>query len=400
MDFSYVAYTKDKKLVKGKVSAQGEDAARKLINASGYNIVSIKQAFTLNLSKLNVSLTPVKPKEIVMFSRQMALLLESGTDIVAALELLQQQVGDKTLRQILGQIVSDIRGGSSLSTAMKRHPKAFTSIYHRAIAAGEVAGNLDIVLRQMADFIERQEMTNKKIKGAMTYPVIVAVVAVAVVAIIVMFVLPTFMNLYASFNIEMPGLVKMLMALVDFLNAYWLYLLVGLAVLIIGILIYFRTPKGKYHSSQLKLKLPVIGRIVQLTELSRTARTVSLLFKVGLPLPDILSLAIAGTDNKVMTEALTRIQHDLIRGEGLSKPMKKNPVFLPLMVQMVAVGEGTGHLDSTLTTVAETYEMEAGDRITAAVGLIQPAMTVIIGIIVGFVAMIMVSAMYSMYGQL
>jgi len=400
MDFSYVAYTKDKKLVKGKVSAQGEDAARKLVNASGYNIVSIKQAFSLNLSKLNVSLTPVKPKEIVMFSRQMALLLESGTDIVAALELLQFQVGDKTLRQILGQIVTDIRGGSSLSAAMKKHPKAFPTIYHRSIAAGEVAGNLDIVLRQMADFIERQEMTTKKIKGAMSYPIIVAVVAVIVVAIIVMFVLPTFLNLYASFGIEVPGIVQMLMSLVDFLNAYGLYLLIGIAAIVVAVFLYFRTPKGKYISSRIKLKLPVLGRIIQLTELSRMARTISLLFKVGLPLPDILSLAIAGTDNKVMSEALTRIQHDLIRGEGFSKPMKKNPVFLPLMVQMVAVGEGTGHLDSTLTTVAETYEMEAGDRITAAVGLIQPAMTVIIGIIVAFVAMIMVSAMYSMYGQL
>ncbi|MFA5450939.1 MAG: type II secretion system F family protein [Dehalococcoidales bacterium] len=400
MDFSYVAYTKDKSLVQGKVSAQSVEAARSLISQRGYNIVSIKSAFSFDFSKLNVSLTPVKPKEIVMFSRQMALLLESGTDIVAALELLQSQVGDKMLRQILAQIIIDIRGGSSLSSAMRKHPKAFSSIYHRAIAAGEAGGNLEIVLRQMADFIERQEETNKKIKGAMSYPLIVAVVAIIVVAIIVMFVLPTFMGLYESFNIELPGPVKFLMSLVDFLKNYGLYLLIGLVALIIGILVYFRTPKGKYHYSKIKLKMPVLGRIVQLTELSRISRTISLLFKVGLPLPDILNLSIAGTDNKVVSEALTNVQHDLIRGEGLSKPMKKNNLFLPLMVQMVAVGEGTGHLDDTLTTVATTYELEANERISAAIGLIQPIMTVIIGVIVAFVAMIMISAMYSMYGQL
>ncbi|MDD4794487.1 MAG: type II secretion system F family protein, partial [Dehalococcoidales bacterium] len=336
MDFSYVAYTKDRSLVKGKVSAQTIEAARGLINQRGYNLVSIKQSFSFDFSKLNVSLTPIKPKEIVMFSRQMALLLESGTDIVASLELLQSQVGDKTLRQILAQIVIDIRGGSSLSAAMRKHPKAFGSVYHRAIAAGEASGNMEIVLRQMADFIERQEETNKKIKGAMSYPIIVAVVAVIVVAIIVVFVLPTFMGLYESFNIELPGPVKFLMGLIDFLKSNGIYLLIGLAALIIGVIVYFRTPKGKYHYSKIKLKMPVLGRIVQLTELSRVSRTISLLFKVGLPLPDILSLAIAGTDNKVMSEALIHVQHDLIRGEGLSKPMKKNSIFLPLMVQMVA----------------------------------------------------------------
>jgi type IV pilus assembly protein PilC len=283
---------------------------------------------------------------------------------------------------------------------MKKHPKAFSSIYHRAVAAGEVGGNLEIVLRQMADFIERQEETTKKIKGAMTYPMIVAIVAIVVVAVFVMFVLPTFMGLYTSLNLEMPGPVKMLMALVNFLNNYGLYLLAGLAAVIIGIFIYFRTPAGKYHYSKLKLKMPVLGRIVQLSELSRTARTISLLYQVGLPLPDILSLAVAGTDNKVVAEALTKVQYELIRGEGLSKPMKKNSLFLPLMVQMVAVGEGTGHLDNTLTTVAQSYEMEANDRITAAVGRIQPIMTIIVGVIVAFIAMIMVSAMYSMYGQL
>jgi len=400
MDFSYVAYTKDRSLIKGTVSAQSVEAARGLISQRGYNVVSIKQSFSFDLSKLNVSLTPVKPKEIVMFSRQMALLLESGTDIVAALELLQSQVGDKMLRGILAQIVIDIRGGNSLSAAMRKHPKAFSSIFHRAIAAGEAGGNLEIVLRQMADFIERQEETNKKIKGAMSYPIIVSVVAVIVVVIIVMFVLPTFMGLYESFNIELPGPVKILMSLVDFLKNYGLYLLIGLVALIIGIMVYFRTPGGKYLSSRLKLKMPVLGRIVQLTELSRVARTISLLFKVGLPLPDILALAIAGTDNKIMAESLINVQHDLIRGEGLSKPMKKNSVFLPLMVQRVAVGEGTGHLDDTLTTVATTYELEANERISAAIGLIQPIMTVIIGVIVAFVAMIMISAMNSMYGQL
>ncbi len=400
MDYQYVAYTEDKKLVKGKLSATSEEAAINLLNYGGYQAVSLKPITPfLNMENLFSRFSRVKPREIVMFSRQFALLLESGTDIVSSLELMQSQVTNRKLQEVIGDVASDIRGGSSLSAALSKHPQAFPELYYRTIAAGEQAGNLEVVLRQMADYLERQSDVEKKIKNAMTYPIIVAIVAVIVAVIIVTKVLPAFVDLYSSFNVELPLTTRMLMGMSDWLIDYGLFLLLGILAVIIIIFVYFRTPVGKYQWHQLLLKLPVIGRINLLGELSRCCRTISLLFRVGLPLPEILAQAIHGTKNKIMRQNLTEVQQELIRGEGLSKPMGRRKVFMPLMVQMAGVGEETGNLDNTLATVAQTYEVEADDKINSAVALIQPVVTVAIGLVVGYIAVSMVQAMYSIYGK-
>ena len=400
MDFRYVAYTEDKKLVKGKLSATSEEAATELLSYGGYQVISLQAVVTLfNKEQQLARFYRIKPREIIMFSRQLALLLESGTDIVTSLELLQSQVTNKTLKNTIGEVASDIRGGSSLSVALSKHPRAFSQIYHRAIAAGEQGGNLEVVLRQMADYIERSSDTEKKIKNAMTYPIIVSIVVIIVIAIMVTYVLPAFTGLYAQFEADLPLPTRMLIAISDFLTSYGLYLLLAI-VIGAGIgYVYIRTPAGKYKWHKLLLRAPVIGRINLLSELSRCCRTMSLLFKVGLPLPEILTMATHGSNNKVVVEALTGVHEDMIRGEGLSQPMAKRNVFLPLMVQMVGVGEETGNLDNTLATVASNFEIEASDKTDSAVGLIQPAMTITIGIVVAFIALSLVSAMYSIYGQ-
>ena len=178
MDYAYVAYTEDRRLVRGKLSATNEEAATNLLSYGGYQVVSLKQVVPfLNTEKLVAIFTRTKPREIIMFSRQLALLLESGTDIVTSLELLQGQITNRTLQRIIGEIANGIRGGASLSVALSEHPRAFSPIYHRAIAAGEQGGNLEVVLRQMADYMERTVDTEKKIKNALTYPIIVAAVA-------------------------------------------------------------------------------------------------------------------------------------------------------------------------------------------------------------------------------
>jgi type IV pilus assembly protein PilC len=400
MDFQYIAYTDEKRLVKGRLSATNEAAASSLLSYGGYQVVSLKTLTPFfNMGNLLGRFSRVKPREIIMFSRQLALLLESGTDIVTSLELLQSQATNRILRNVVGEIASDIRGGSSLSAALGKHPQAFPEIYHRTIAAGEQGGNLEIVLRQMADFLERGVITEKKIKNALAYPFILAIVAIVVVAIMITFVMPTFAGLYASFNIELPLTTRILIGITDWLFQYGRYLLlVIIAAVVIGY-VYIRTPSGRYQWHKLMLRLPVVGRIFLLGELSRCCRTIALLFRVGLPLPEIVTMAVHSTNNKVMAEALTEVQQELIRGQGLSEPMAKRPLFLPLMVQMVAVGEETGNLDNILTTVAQSYEIEADDRTTTAVGLIQPAMIIAISVVIGFVAIAMLTAMYSIYGQ-
>lgn len=401
MDFHYIAYTSEKKLVKGKLSATDEKGAASLLSYGGYQLVSLKGVTPFfNLGSVAGRFSRIKPREIMMFSRQLALLLESGTDIVTALELLQSQATNRGLRVIIGQVASDIRGGTSLSTALSKHPRAFPEIYHRTIAAGEQGGNLEVVLRQMADYLERSVLTEKKIKNALTYPVMLGVVAIIVVAIMVAFVFPTFIDLYGAFGVELPTPTRILLGVAAWLLDYGLFIILAMVAAVIMGYLYIRTPAGRYQFDKLMLSLPVVGRINVLSELGRCCRTMSLLFKVGLPLPEIMSLVIHGSGNKAMVEALTGVQKELIRGQGLSKPMGKNKLFLPLMVQMVGVGEETGNLDNTLTTVAQSYEIEADDRTSSAVGLIQPAMIIGIAVVIGFIAVSLLSAMYSIYGQL
>jgi type IV pilus assembly protein PilC len=221
-----------------------------------------------------------------------------------------------------------------------------------------------------------------------------------VVAILVAFVMPTFIDLYGAFGVELPTTTRLLLDVSSWLLDYGLFIILGIvAVIIVGFL-YIKSPAGRYQWDKLMLTMPVIGRINVLTELARACRTMALLFKVGLPLPEIMSMVIHGSSNKAMVEALTGVQQDLIRGQGLSKPMSKNRLFLPLMVQMVGVGEETGNLDNTLSTVAQSYEIEADDRTSAAVGLIQPVLIIGIAVVIGFVMVSLFSAMYSIYGQI
>jgi type IV pilus assembly protein PilC len=401
MDYQYIGCTEDNRIVKGKLSAATEEAAGDMLAYSGYRVLSLKEiAPFFPAGKLGALVSRINPMEVIMFTRQLALLLESGTDIVTSLELLQAQVVNRSLKRTLGDVINDVRGGSPLSQALLKHPRAFPAIYHRLVAVGEKTGNLELVLRRAADYMERSVTTQKKVKNALVYPAIVFIVAVIVIGVLVAFVFPAFAGLYASFNVELPRTTKALIALTDWLWSYGLWLLLGMVVAFVVGYAYTKTPAGKYQWSKLMLTLPRIGHINLLNELSRCCRSMALLFGSGLPLPEIMTLVIQGTKNKAMQEALTQVQQDMIRGAGLSRPMARNKLFMPLMVQMTAVGEETGNLDNTLTTVAESYEAEADDRTKAMVALITPAMTIIIGLIIGFIALSLISAMYSIYGQI
>lgn len=403
MEYQYVAYTAEKKLVKGRVASPDEQKAVGQLNAMGYQVLNIKSLGSLGKVKkaLDISFTPqVKPKEVIMFSRQMAILLESGIDIVTAIDLYKSQASNRAYQKILEEIIADLRGGTSFSSALSKFPKVFPNMYCRTIAAGEQSGNLDTVLKRMADYMERTALAAKKVKSAMTYPIVVGVISIVVVIVLVFFVMPTFTKLYGSMGAKLPAITTALLNVAGGARQYGLYVLIVLAVLVIGIFLYVRTTKGRINFDKFMLRFPIIGPIIQLNELSRCCRTVSMLIKVGLPLPDIITMCIQSSGNKIMTQSLEGVKQEMLGGEGLAQPMAKRPIFLPLMVQMVSVGEKTGNLGNTLTTVADSYETDADDKTTAATGLLQPIMTVAMAAVVGFIAVAMISAMYGIYGQL
>jgi len=256
-----------------------------------------------------------------------------------------------------------------------------------------------MILRQMAEHIEKDAVALEKTRRAFIYPIVIFLLAVGVIALLISFVMPAFSDLYESMDVELPLIARGLLASVDFLRAYgWIILLVVVA-LGVGGFAYTRTKKGSYQWDKLKLRLPLFGRIIILSELSRCCRTLSTLFRAGVPMPEIMTLAIDASANQVVAEALTKVREELLQGQGLSRPMSRDPIFLPLMVQMAAVGEQTGNLDNTMDTVAQSYEMEAADRTGALIATIQPATTIIMGAIVGFIALVLVSTMYSIMGE-
>ena len=253
---------------------------------------------------------------------------------------------------------------------------------------------------QMADYMEKEAGTRKEIKGALKYPVIVAIVAVVVIGVIVTFVFPAFASLYTMLGVELPPMTLALISAIDWLKSNGLYILGG--IFFVGFLVFIdmKTPEGKLRWDRISLKIPVLGWVRQLDELAHCCRSMSLLFRAGLPLPEIMTLVIDSSENRVVKGVLAEVKQDMIKGEGLSRPMAKSKLFLPLMVQMVKVGEETGNLDVTLASVAQYFEAEARDKMRSLIGFIQPAITLIIGIVVAFIALSLVSAMYSVYGQM
>ena len=400
MVFQYVAYNEKGEVVKGKLPATNEEAANDLLGYAGYQAISLKPYIPfLNIEKLTAGLFQVKPRDIILIYRQLAMLLESGIDIVASLELLQEQAANRALKRVLDDVISDLRTGHQLSKALSKHPHVFSPIYCQLIGVGEQSGDLETVLKQVADYMEKEITTAKETKSALMYPVITSLVTVGVVAVLVTFVLPQFGDMYGSLGIEMPASARLLIDFSRKLNEYWVYLMLGILSIVVAAYLYIRKPEGRAKWDRLTLRLPVLGRVCHLNELSRICRSMSLLFRTGLPLTEILPLLIQSSRNRALSEALSGVQQDMIKGEGISRPMTKNKLFLPMMVQMVRVGEETGNLDVTLLAVARSYEAESEDKTRSLISLIQPAMTLIIGMVIAALSVSLVSAMYSIYGQ-
>jgi type IV pilus assembly protein PilC len=396
MEFEYVGYTSDRRVTKGKVTADNESDASGKLSRDGYQVLSLKGAAAPLFSGTTTFFEQgARQEEIIMFSRQLALLLESGVGIVQSLELLRAQTTNKALAKMLDTIVTDLRAGSQLSVSMEKHPKAFNKMYCKIVAVGEQTGQLEGVLRNLASYEEQSSAAARKVKQAMTYPIIVLVLAVAVGFLAVTFILPPIMDMFKTLGGELPLMTRILIAVVMFMGSYGVYVM--LAVVIASFLIwrYSKTPPGIFMKDTLALKIPVLGRLNQINALSRICRSITILFRSGLPLPDILTLTAEASGNKVISNALMAVEQDIIKGEALALAMRKQPVFLPLMVEMTRVGEETGNLDNTLTIVADSFEIEAADKLTTVLGMIEPAMTIVIGLGVGFIALSIFVPIYS-----
>ena len=398
VDYAYLGYTQHNKIVKGKITAAGEAAATEMLASAGCRVVSLKPVTTFMPDMGSLFKGKVKPSELITFSRQLALLLESGVGIVQSLELLQDQTSNKELKKVLVNMVATLRSGGSLAAALSKHPHVFSNIYSKMVAVGEQTGGLEGVLRSLADYIERQAGAINKLKTALMYPIIVFCLAIVVGAILIFVVLPPIVSMFASLGGELPLPTRILLGSIDFANNYRIFLLILFGGLGLLGFIYSRSKSGRFFKARMMLRLPALGHVVLLSELARCCRNLALLFRAGLPLPEIIRLTGETSGNQVLVQAFVNIEQEMLQGEGLARPMAKNDIFLPLMVEMTRVGEETGNLDATLLTVAETYEVEADDRRRAVLGLIEPTMTIGMGLMVAFIALSIYMPIYGILG--
>lgn len=400
MVYQYLAVREGGGMVKGKLSAISEEMATSLLDYAGYRVISLKVFSPLfSMDTVFSRFSRAKPTEIILFYRQLALLLESGMDIISALEILRSQADKYIWRKVMRDMIDDLRAGNPLSKAMEKHPSVFSSLCRQSVRVGEQAGGIEGILRQVADYTQKELTAAKGIKSALTYPVLALIATVVVVAILLGFVLPAFAGFYDSVGAKLPAITRIMMDFGVAFRKYMLFIVAVLAVVVIGGVVYTRTGQGRLVKDRVFLKLPVLGRISHLKELSRACRSISLLYHAGLPLTEVMPLVVSSLSNRAIIRAVEGVHQDMLKGEGLSRPMMKRSLFLPMMVRMVKVGEETGNLDVTLLSVAEGFETEAKDKSDTLIALIQPTMTVVIGGIIGIIALSMISAMYSLYGQ-
>lgn len=397
MAYRYQAYTSDKKIVEGTIEVASESLAEGALYRAGYQRILSLQEITpgLSLEKLVPTLFGVKTQEVIDFSSQLATLVESGISLVTALELLGKQSTKKSLKKIIASLVEEIQGGGSFSEALSHYPKTFTNTYCQTIKASEQAGHLETGLKQAAGYLEKQAAVNRKIKNAMIYPTFVLLMAAGVSILLITVALPPLINLFKSLNAQLPGMTKLLITVATFLLNNGLYVLAGLAPIIMLSVFLLRLPSVKLARDRFMLKIPAIGNIIIERSMQYFCQTTAMLLQAGLRLPAIMDIIIQTNRNRIIHQALGQVRDSLMRGEGLSGPMGENKLFPPLLVEMVVVGEKTGALDSTLVTLSDFYEKKVSRRIDSIVAMIEPVLTVIVGLVVIFIALSMITPLYS-----
>jgi len=400
LTYRYEAYTRQGKLVKGTIKATSEIAAERLIIGKGYNPIQLEVAPSMwSLEEAFPTFFKVKPRDVIVFSRQLAILLRSGISLMPAMEILQGQVAtSRGFRRVLESIIYDIRSGIPFSQALSKQPKAFSEIYCRTIAVGEQSGNLESVLQRMADYQEKQSMMAQKIRKALAYPAMVMGVGVVVVILLMVVVMPQLLSMFTAMEAELPLPTKILISITELLTTHTLYFLIGGAVLIAVVVWLVKQPTGRRLLDRVRITAPIIGPPFLMSELGRLARSISVLVTAGMNLQEIMKMLPQSTNNRVTRDALERVNDGLVLGEGLSGPMSRMEIFPPLMVQMVAVGEESNTLDYTMGVVADFYETTAEEKATAMVGMIGPMSTIAIALLVGFIALSVIMPMYTLTG--
>jgi type IV pilus assembly protein PilC len=374
---------KDKRgmILKGEELGKNANLIKAELRRRGINPTAVKEKRSSIFGKQG---TPIKPREIAIFSRQLATMIQSGVPLVQSFDIIAGGQSNPRFKELLTKIKGDVEGGATLNEALGKHPVQFDELYVNLVRAGEGAGVLDTVLDTIATYKENIETLKGKIKKALIYPTVVIAVALLVSAILLIFVVPQFQNLFKSFGADLPAFTQMIVNASDFMISYWWAVLFILVGTIYGfIALKKRSPAFAHGMERLTLKLPVIGMILHNSAIARFARTLAVTFRAGVPLVEALDTVAGATGSVIYGAAVKRVKEDVSVGHQLNLAMRQTGIFPNMVVQMTAIGEESGALDTMLIKIAEFYEQEVNNAVDALSSLLEPFIMVIIGVIVG-----------------
>ena len=387
MPTSYLYKVRDRegRMLDGTLEAENEEAVVSRLRQFGYAPISIEAERGAGL-KTELRLpgrNRVKLKDLAVFSRQFATMINSGLSLLRALTILGEQTGNRRLGEVVTMVRAEVEKGTSLSAAMAKHPKIFNRLYVSMVRAGEIGGFLDKVLVEVAETFEKEVALRGKIRSAMTYPVVVFVMVLLIVSAMLIFIVPTFKNLYTSLGGELPLPTRMLINASDGIRRFFPLIVLAMVGLSFAYKRWRATPAGRYRLDQLKLKVKVFGPLFHKSALSRFARTLATLIRSGVPILQALEIVAETVNNGVISRAIRDVQDSVREGESLAAPLSKHPTFPAMVVQMMAVGEETGALDTMLNKVADFYDQEVEAAVAALTSLIEPILIAVMGAAVG-----------------
>jgi len=395
--FAYVATLPDGSPATGIEKADSREAVELALYERELRDIRVTEK--KSILQLEVSPPRVKREEVMHLSRQLAAFIRAGIPILDAVHTLGAEAANSSVQRMMADVEAGLRGGDTMSDCLDRHPKIFPDFYRGILRSAELTGQLDTVLDQLATYLERDLDARRKVKAAMIYPAIIAGMSIVTVIVLATFVLPRFKTFFASLNAKLPLPTRILLAITDFLTQWWWVLLTGLVVLGLAIFGALMTEGGRHARDRLALALPVLGDTIQFALVERFCRILASMANAGVSLPEALRVATASLRNLVYTRALAQVGEAMLEGEGLAKPIADTHLFPSTAAQMMRVGEDTGTLDTQLEVAARYYERELDYKIKRLTALFEPIVIIVMGLIVGFVAIALVSAMYGIYHQ-
>ena len=400
MEFKYMASTADGSPIRGVVEADSETIAEDILWKSGLTIIDLKKRQKLPpIYEILPSLFGVKKRDVIQFSRNLANLLDAGIPILRALSI-QSRFGRAAFRDVLRDVIKELEKGLRLSEACAKYPKVFPNFYVYLLKTGEEVGNLAQVLKDIATSMERDEAIARKVKGSLAYPAFVMLLAVGAIVVMLTVVVPAITSMFKEFGSGLPPMTRGLIAVGDFFSGNIIYMILGVVVIVIVIVLYTRTPSGKKNRDRFILKIPAIGGATLKGGLARFNRNMGMLIGGGVSLFDALRLVSETTDNLVLSEAVANVRVAVGDGKLFSQAVSADPIFPMLMSEMIGVGEEAGSLESHLLKVSAYYEEEAERAINQVTGMLTPALTIGVGLIIGLIAVTLFSSIYSLVGAL